>query len=292
MEIRSECRACLERLVELTVGLATQDPAVRARSRAAARRMVAGEFGPEAIPAVIATHFLHAIHQISGNYDPFASRKVAATAHLARMYQRLEPEYPEDLPSLLHLAARGNAVDFFREEAEVAQDILTQAPWGILDLPRFLQELASPPGLLLYLADNAGEQFFDRPLVAYLRRRGWEVLYVVKGAPIQNDLTRQDLYASGLGPVLEPVADTGAATVGLSLEETGETFRALYRRARLILAKGMGHFETLSFLPDPRLFFLLQAKCTPVAQALGVSRRAFVFCRSPAISLDGTRANR
>ena len=54
----------------------------------------------------------------------------------------------------------------------------------------------------------------------------------------------------------------------------------------------MGHFETLSHLPDPRLYFLLQAKCDPVARALGVARRTFVFCRTPAISLDTAGPNR
>jgi uncharacterized protein with ATP-grasp and redox domains len=50
------------------------------------------------------------------------------------------------------------------------------------------------------------------------------------------------------------------------------------------VAKGMGHFETLGHLPDPRLFFLLQAKCLPVAQALGVSRGSFIFARALEIS--------
>lgn len=291
MEIQPQCRVCLEGLADLAAGLATQDPEAQRRSRIAARKIIAREFGPGAIPAVIATHFLHAIHENSGNPDPFASRKAAETAHLARMSQRLEPAYPKDLASLLKLAGLGNAVDFFRKEAEVAQDMLSQTPWALSEVPRFLEELAGPPGLLLYLADNAGEQFFDRPLVACLRRQGWQVHYVVKGGPIQNDLTRRDLYASGLGAAMEPVTDTGAATVGLVLEETSNAFRQLYDSARLILAKGMGHFETMSHLGDPRSFFLLQAKCTPVAQTLAVPRRAFVFCRTPvAIPLDSPRA--
>ena len=95
-------------------------------------------------------------------------------------------------------------------------------------VPDFRQELAGPPGLILYLADNAGEQFFDRPLVASLRRRGWRVLYAVKAGPIQNDLTLEDLEASGLREALEPVVDTGARTVGLELHRVSPGFRELY----------------------------------------------------------------
>ena len=145
----------------------------------------------------------------------------------------------------------------------------------------FRQELAGPPGLLLYLADNAGEQFFDLPLVSSLRRRGWRVLYAVKAGPIQNDLTLEDLEASGLRYALEPVVDTGARTVGLELHGVSPGFRELYEAARLIVAKGMGHFETMSHLSDPRVWFLLQAKCSPVAQALGVDVNTFVFSRAP-----------
>ena len=157
---------------------------------------------------------------------------------------------------------------------------MARVEFAINAAPEFRQALAGPPGLLLFLADNAGEQFFDRPLVACLRRRGWRVLYAVKAGPIQNDLTLADLEASGLREALEPVVDTGARTVGLELPGVSPGFRALYEAARLIVAKGMGHFETMSHLADPRVWFLLQAKCAPVAQALGVEVNAFAFGRT------------
>jgi uncharacterized protein with ATP-grasp and redox domains len=283
MAIGPECYACLEQLAALTVELATPDPEVRRQALRAARTLLDQEFGPDAIPAAIANRFLAAIHRLSGNDDPFAARKAAATAGAARLYRLLAPAYGDDLESLLRLAAVGNALDFFRREAEVAREMLARAEFRMAQVKEFHRELAGPPGLFLYLADNAGEQFFDQPLVAALRGRGWQVLYVVKGGPIQNDLTREDLEASGLGEALAPVADTGARTVGLQLPEASPDFRELYGAARLILAKGMGHFETMSHRGDPRLWFLLQAKCRPVAQALGVERNTFVFGRGPTI---------
>jgi damage-control phosphatase, subfamily I len=285
MAIRPECYPCLERLVELAVELATPDPEVRRQALKSARRRLDQEFGPDAIPAAIANRLLRIIHRLSGNFDPFAARKAAATAWAARMQPRLAPAYGGDLESLLRLAAAGNALDFFRGEAEVAREMLARVEFEIAAVSAFRQELAGPPGLLLYLADNAGEQFFDRPLVSSLRRRGWRVFYAVKAGPIQNDLTRKDLEASGLLDALEPVVDTGARTVGLELHGVSPGFRELYEAARLIVAKGMGHFETMSHQTDPRVWFLLQAKCSPVAQALGVDLNAFVFGRTPVISL-------
>ncbi len=287
MEIRPECYACLERLVELTADLATRDPGLRLEAAAAAREIIAQEFyRPGAIPALIASRFHLSIQEISGNPDPFAPRKAGETAYLARMHRRLAPAYGKDLESLLKLAAVGNAVDFFRDEEEVTRELLSPAALGRWDLPLFRLALRGPKGVLLYLADNAGEQFFDLPLVTYLRRQGWRVVYVVKGGPIQNDLTRGDLSVSGLGEALEPVTDTGSRTVGLDLGDASPSFRALYEAAAVIVAKGMGHFETMSHLSDPRLFFLLQAKCSPVAQALRAPRGALVLARAAAISLD------
>jgi damage-control phosphatase, subfamily I len=279
MAIRPECYPCLERLVRLAVDLATPDPVVRRRALKKARGLLDREFGPDAIPAAIANLMLPAIYRCSGNRDPFAARKAAATAMAARMYPRLAPAYGDDLESLLRLAAAGNALDFFREEAAAAREMAARVEFGAGAVPDFRQELAGPPGLILYLADNAGEQFFDRPLVATLRRRGWRVVYAVKAGPIQNDLTLKDLEASGLRGPLEPVVDTGARTVGLELPGVSPGFRELYDAARLIVAKGMGHFETMSHLADPRVWFLLQAKCGPVARALGVDLNAFALTR-------------
>jgi damage-control phosphatase, subfamily I len=286
MAIRSECYPCLERLVGLAVELATPDPEVRRQALKSARRLLDQEFAPDAIPAAIANRFLAIIHRLSGNFDPFAARKAAATAWAARMHQRLAPAYGDDLESLLRLAAVGNALDFFRGEAATAREMLAGVKFGINQAPDFRRELAGPPGLILYLADNAGEQFFDRPLVASLRCRGWRVLYAVKAGPIQNDLTLADLEASGLRSALEPVVDTGARTVGLELHQASPGFQELYAAAHLIVAKGMGHFETLSHQSDPRVWFLLQAKCAPVAQALGVDLNTFAFGRAPVIALD------
>jgi damage-control phosphatase, subfamily I len=280
MAMRPECYPCLERLVRLAVDLATPDAEVRRRALKKARGLLDQEFGPDAIPAAIANRLLPAICQESGNRDPFAARKAAATAMAARMYPRLAPDYGEDLESLLRLAAVGNALDFFRDEAAAAREMLAGVEFGIEAGPDFRRELAGPPGLILFLADNAGEQFFDRPLVASLRRRGWRVVYAVKAGPIQNDLTLADLEASGLRAALEPVVDTGARSVGLELAGVSPGFRELYDAARIIIAKGMGHFETMSHLGDPRVWFLLQAKCLPVSQALGVDLNSFVFAQN------------
>lgn len=280
MTSQPECYQCLLRLVDLTVDLAGAGPAEKEEARDLARDIVRREFSPEAVPARIANRFHLAIQDLTGNPDPFLARKEAETAYLSRVCARIASAYGDDLDSLLRLAVVGNAIDFFRGEAEVTREILARVDWSGADLEPLRRLLNGPAGPLLYLADNAGEQFFDLPLVRYLKGQGRQVLYVVKAGPIQNDLTRADLAASGLQEALEPVMDTGTCTVGLELEKVSPEFKELWETAAIILAKGMGHFETLSLIEDPRLFFLLQAKCTPVAQTLGVPLGAFVLRRA------------
>lgn len=286
MVVQPECYACLLHMAELTVDLAARDPEKQARAGEMARAIIHREFRPAAVPACIANQVHRAIREQTGSADPFSSRKQAETAYLSFIYPRIAPAYEKNLDSLLRLAVAGNAVDYFRNEEEVSREILTPVAWSHTDLEPFRRRLEGSGGTLLYLADNAGEQFFDLPLVLHLRSLGWRTLFVVKGGPVQNDLTRDDLYASGLGEALEPLADTGSRTVGLVLAETSASFQKIYAAADLILAKGMGHFETLSHFPDPRVFFLLQAKCPPVAQALGVPHRGFVLRQAASSASD------
>jgi damage-control phosphatase, subfamily I len=283
MRIGQECRDCLIRLVELTVELASPEVRVQEAAKAAALAIIDAEFAPGAIPALIANRFHLSIQTISGNPDPFLPRKRAETTFLRRHFNDISSRFPETLESLLKLSVLGNAVDFFRPHQEVAREFSRRIDFAVCHLEAFHDRLDAGPGLLLFLADNAGEEHFDAPLVRFLRGLGWQVFYVVKGGPIQNDLTRSDLAASGLRASLEPVMDTGARSVGLVLDEASATFQAAFHRARLIVAKGMGHFETLGHTIDPRLFFLLQAKCRPVAQALGVRQGNFVFAHAQTI---------
>jgi damage-control phosphatase, subfamily I len=286
MRIQQECRDCLIRLVDLTVELAAPDADLKMAARARALAIIDEEWAPGAIPALIANRFHLEIQNITRNPDPFLPHKQAETAFLERHFRAVAPGFSDTLESLLKLAVLGNAVDFFRSEQEVAREFSHRINFAIMHLAAFQEILSQEPGIILFLADNAGEQHFDLPLVQHLRGLGWHVFYVIKSGPIQNDLTRTDLEASGLHPPLKPVLETGARTVGLVLDETSPAFREAFHRAHLIVAKGMGHFETLGHLPDPRLFFLLQAKCRPVAQALGVDQGNFVFAHAPEISLD------
>ena len=83
-------------------------------------------------------------------------------------------------------------------------------PFAIGDLPALREALIRSSDPLLYLADNAGETVFDRVLLEFIDR---PVIYAVRGAPVLNDVTRQDALAAA-DHALASAARSGEGAVG------------------------------------------------------------------------------
>jgi uncharacterized protein with ATP-grasp and redox domains len=76
---------------------------------------------------------------------------------------------------------------------------------------------------------------------------------------------------------LPRVISTGTDTPGVDMEIASAEFKAEFAAADIVLAKGMGYWETLSELPaQGKVFHLLKAKCGPVASSLGVVLNSYV----------------
>jgi uncharacterized protein with ATP-grasp and redox domains len=127
-------------------------------------------------------------------------------------------------------------------------------------------ELAKKANTILFLADNAGEIIFDTLLVEQLKNMGLNITYVVKGGPILNDATLEDVEYSGMDKLADNILTTGTDAVGLLKKEVSSEFLKAYDEAELIFAKGMGYAETLTEckLTKPH-FLMLRTKCVPVA---------------------------
>jgi len=126
---------------------------------------------------------------------------------------------------------------------------------------------------VLYLTDNAGEIVFDKFLVNEIQQLGIQVIVGVKGSPVLNDATMGDAESTGMVHVADQVISTGADTVGLNLEEVSDEFLNVYKNTPLIIAKGMGHWETIPEQnPSMPIVYLLRTKCQPIADSLNVPR--------------------
>lgn len=263
------CYQCLEGLIRKTAELATADPALRQKAMGAGMAVLDREFPHRPIPVRVAAAAQRAVREVSGNDDPFAAVKRREMAMAAVLVNKVAGLYGEGLAGLITLSALGNAVDFFRDLAAVRCDIK-----GGLRFARDERDLMAgrleKSRVILFLADNAAEVYFDRPLVDYLSRRA-EVVYAVKGGPVQNDLTMADLKAAGIDREMKNIVTTGMDVPGLDLEAASPDIKDAFAGADLVIAKGMGNYETLSEQASrDKVFYILMAKCPTVAGSLQV----------------------
>ncbi|MEJ5299520.1 MAG: ARMT1-like domain-containing protein [Thermodesulforhabdaceae bacterium] len=277
------CVGCLERLVELTVKEATQDESIRKQASIAAYQVIQ-EFRaiPSITPAQIANHFHPIIKQICKNDDPFRLRKVKEMATARELVKKYPPK-SDRLDDLIVYALMGNSIDFFRDPDELELSLQRVPRIACNNISSLVERIIKGDvSCIIVLADNAGEVYFDMPVLGSLVSRGLNIFYAVKAAPVQNDLSVEDLVREGLKDRLDEmgirVISTGIDSVGLDYNRVSADFRNIYDRADVILAKGMGHFETLGKFQDERIFFLFEAKCPTVADTIGLSIGDFVAC--------------
>lgn len=291
MKAASECLPCLRRLVHQAATLATNDEALRAQALDEGLAIVEGRFSYQGTTIGLATALHEAVKTVTGNPDPYRGMKDQEMALARGLIATVASQYAPDFEGGLALAALGNSIDFFKDADAIEADLERGVRFTI-DHSRRFEERCRGAGQVLFLADNAGEVFFDLPLVRWLSGVT-SVTYVVKGAPVQNDITMADLELSGLADemgALARIATTGTATPGVLLDLASEEFLALFRSADVVLAKGMGYYESLSELEgDGRVLHVLKAKCLPVARSLGVPLDSYVAFFDLGIGCEGSK---
>jgi len=266
MKAGPECMDCLQKLARQATELATSNPQVRSKIEREVAKILK-RLSPEVVPPDMSNEFHPIIKEFSGSRDPYRERKLREIEAARLAFSKIEPE--EDLRSCVEIAAQGNAIDFFVDHETLLRSLRETPKFAIDHVERLKQKLATAREIL-YLSDNAGEAFFDLPLVKALGKHA-KVTYAVKEAPIQNDLTLEDLRRAGLSDSFDSIIEA-PATIGIYLEKASPKFRAKFDRVDLVVAKGMGNYETLSELPESgKFFYILRAKCGPVARSLGVN---------------------
>ncbi len=275
MKIASECYECLQRLARQVAELSTDGENLRERALETGLKVVEDNFSYDEISIAIATEIHRAAREITGNPDPYRTMKDEEMRMSRKLIEEIGPTDANDFSGCLALSVLGNAIDFFRAFDSIREDMRRGVHFCRDDSAQFTERLKQAEDVL-FLADNAGEVFFDLPLVNWMQRCA-RVTYVVKGSPVQNDLTLDDLRKCGLEGEFGAVMTTGCATPGVIFSLASDEFKREYASAGLILAKGMAYYEALTELPgDGRVFHCLKAKCKPVADSLGVPLDCYV----------------
>jgi hypothetical protein len=227
-------------------------------------------------PPEISSQVHQKVRDLTGHDDPYREVKAAATRKALALLPKLRAlvrNAADPLEAAIRISIAGNIIDLGPNPDydlwEVVEKVLHQA-FAINHLPALRQRLDSAKSIL-FLGDNTGETVFDRVLIETLNK---PVTYVVRGGPVLNDAAMPDALAAGLDSVAE-VIDNGARITGTVLSVCSESFQKRFNAADLILAKGMGNYESLSTVPAP-IFFLLQVKCPMIGSDIGAPKGAIV----------------
>jgi uncharacterized protein with ATP-grasp and redox domains len=275
MKLAPGCYECLRGLIYQAAELATDNATLKQRATEEAMKILDNEFSYSQLSIVIATKIHEVVREVTHNPDPYNAMKEREMTLARELYPELKSQYKDDLRGCLKLAAAANAIDFFREPGSIKDNIRGPVRFAVDDSEQIEAKLKDA-GKVLYLADNAGELYFDLPLVKWMKQFA-RVIYVVKPSPVQDDLTLEDVKRSGLEGEFGEVISTGIASPGIVFSLASAQFKQEFESADLIFAKGMGHYETLSeFPPEGRFFHCLMAKCKPVADSLGVPINSYV----------------
>ncbi|ASJ09135.1 hypothetical protein A3L11_07790 [Thermococcus siculi] len=282
MKIHYECFACAANQCQKIVEMGTDDLELRRKGVIEAAKLMAS-IGEDSIPAVFGSEVFLGVYRVIGNDDPFKAYKGISNRLAEKVVSDLEKE-EIDLKTALKLAIIGNVIDFavgYSPEG-IEEDVKAMLGGGLyIDHSDELFDRLKNPRTLLYLTDNCGEIYFDRLLIKKMKEAFpyLEVYIAAKEGPIINDATVKDLKKAGFED-LGKVVSTGTRIVGVPLDRVSDGFKAVFEGADVIIAKGQGNFETLSEIEDERVFYLLKAKCRPIARELGVPQGSMVCMRA------------
>lgn len=283
MKISHECIQCLARQAveiaeEATSNITMQEEIIK-KSLKELGEMNFNETAPE-----IAFRMHQHAKNITNITDPYVTLKEQYNKIAKEIYERIieekwldNAEDPFDMSCRLAIA--GNIIDFSvglnLEHSDIVKSVEDSIKHNIFGTgTTALREAVEKSNNIMYIADNAGEIIFDKFLLENLPVN--KVTYVVKGGPIVNDATMQDAISAGIVDLVK-VIDNGHAAQGTILKDCSSTFKSEFSKADLIISKGQANFETLSDIKDKTIFYLLRAKCSSVASAIGCKQMDYVL---------------
>lgn len=227
----------------------------------------------------LATEVHRASYAVLGK-DPYHDLKVRADI-IAEKFMGMAQDYVDSsddkLRACLMVSVIGNIMDFGStggidnpEQFEPIFQKLIDQGLGRDDSDR-IRAVLDKPGTIVYMFDNCGESQLDKIFIRYLRAHGKRVVGMVRGEPILNDVTYEDAIRSGLDKEVDLLLTTGTFYVGIDWRDVPEDLMKEIENSDLIIAKGMGNYESLSdeVLPVP-VVHVMRTKCAPVAESIGM----------------------
>ena len=226
-------------------------------------------------PPKIAQQIHRIIRQVSNNPDPYKEIKQKYNNLCLDMYEDLKIKINNSDNSFfmgLKLAILGNIIDFGLNHSFNLVDTigrLNKIHFAIDNSQNLFNDIKKAKSIL-YIGDNAGEIVFDKILLEIINHP--DLYFSVRGAPVINDITREDAYFIGIDKIAKLI-DTGTDIPGVDLDTSSAEFKDVFKKVDLVISKGQGNYESLCDIKDKKeIYFLLMVKCDLVAKQVGVKK--------------------
>ncbi len=226
------------------------------------------------------------LYSLADMYDPYKEVKQesnrAALEALPFIDERISKfDGCERLRAVLAAAIAGNMIDFntaghepVLERLEVAYSDILSKGFQIDDSAKLWEMLVEKTGTLAVLADNAGESILDIPLLRFLNEMNWDIVYVVKGKPMINDVTADDIEGTEIEK-LATILSSGAWAHGVPRDLVSEEFMNTMAKMDLVISKGQANIESFPEIQDDLkipTFYVTRAKCPHISRIIGAEK--------------------
>ena len=216
------------------------------------------------------------IRKITGSDDPYRKVKDKSNEMAKKLYPGMKEmvrNAEEPLLMAIKLSIVGNVIDFGTANRFNVEEMIEKAAEKELggEYEEFKNALATSKSIL-YIADNAGEVFFDKLLIEKLAEMGKEIVYAVRANAIINDATKKDAEFAGIDEFAKIIAgDEGQekSSPGMLLLNASPDFMEYFENSDMVISKGQGNYESLSDV-ERSIVFLLMVKCPLVAKDIGI----------------------
>ncbi|MFZ5975151.1 MAG: damage-control phosphatase ARMT1 family protein [Bacillota bacterium] len=242
------------------------------------------EFDYAQSPPQILRYLCNITPRLTGGRDGYAEQRSIDNQNMLKKYDDFFEkvrQHPDPLRAAVLLAICGNIIDYTPSHGLDMDTVVQNAMNSDLTIDHVdeMLRVLSQAENVLYLLDNAGEIVADKLLLELLIEKGIlkpnQVTAVVRGLPTLNDATMEDAREVGLTGLVNVIGN-GDNVPGTELDHCSQNFIEHYEKADVVIAKGMGNFESLHHIKDKKIFFLLTSKCNNVTRALGVPLQSFV----------------
>lgn len=278
MKIQPRCAHCLLSRVHYQALLLTDDTRTVNAAVVAGLDALQRTYKLGKPIARISTTVHRSAYRAMGDRDPYLEKKVFSRELAVKLMPLARSLVGDNISAegfrrAVVAATIGNTLDFGVEGFDVnEQDFeaefkrLFSQGLNVDDTDRLIPLLDD----VVYITDNSGELLLDTLVLEQIRGMGGKVTLVVRGAPILNDATLEDVEIHGIEAQVDRVLTTGSNAIGVCLDEAPAELVYAFECASLIIAKGMANYETMTEYGYRPIAYLLRTKCQAVADDMGL----------------------